>query len=191
VKTLYLFLIGVRSDEPSSQDHSNRAWNSESNSQNRRSIDPSKFDEKAVKDYYSSGWKSAKGGWVGDFGPDHTRASYTGPEKSLNKLSSRDTGDEYIRDEMLYRMAKDIHSSPSKSEGDNAMYEEKRETFPDLESESSMSLDPAVAGAGAGGLGSGMFDNSGVGSDDSNDHRLLSKLQESLSLKSITGSKYE
>jgi hypothetical protein len=184
------FLVGVRTGQASSRDNSGDGQKSEPNSQNRRSREvlSNKVNEKAAKEYYSSGWKSAKGGWVGDFGPEHTRASYTGPEKLLNKkISSLDSRDEYIRDEMLYGIAKDLHSSPSKSKN-NDMYEEKRETFPDLESESSMSLDPAIAGAG---VGNGMFDNSGVGSDDSNDQKLLSKLEESLSLKSITGSKYE
>jgi hypothetical protein len=194
---------------------------------------------KDAKEYYSSGWKSAKGGWVADFGPAHTHAYYTGPELAKNSLHHDDP---LLQDEMLKSMAKDVFSprtknmnlstlndpmlSPAgtavsnKNKNNNDLRDQSaNETFLDFPasasrkeggatgfnttgqfndfnatkshqfadfSESSMSLDPAIAGAGAG--AKGMF--AGL-SDDSNDEILLSKLQESVSLKNIAGNKDE
>jgi hypothetical protein len=39
-----------------------------------------KMNDRAKSLYSAPGWKSAKGGWVADFGAEHTHAFYTGPE---------------------------------------------------------------------------------------------------------------
>ena len=39
-----------------------------------------KMNDSAKSLYSAPGWKSAKGGWVADFGAEHTHAFYTGPE---------------------------------------------------------------------------------------------------------------
>jgi len=39
-----------------------------------------KMNDRSKSLYSAPGWKSAKGGWVADFGAEHTHAFYTGPE---------------------------------------------------------------------------------------------------------------
>jgi len=63
-------------NEPIKQStHSNYGWKS----QHERRVEQ-KMNDHAKSLYSAPGWKSAKGGWVADFGAEHTHAFYTGPE---------------------------------------------------------------------------------------------------------------
>ena len=59
-------------DQPS---HGDYGWRS----QHDRRVEQ-KMNDHAKSLYAAPGWKSAKGGWVADFGAEHTHAFYTGPE---------------------------------------------------------------------------------------------------------------
>ncbi len=160
-----------------------------------------------TRDYrqqYVTGWKNSRGGWVADFGPDHTRAFYTGPEKA--RASLREQKEPYVLDEMMFNIAKDIHgvtndkfddSDTTTSINVNIKDQTHRvltvTTASDTSkavlgyqgltdfSESTLSPIPVVpTGAGVKGILATAVDFS----DDSNDG-LIGKLQDSVALKDV------
>ena len=164
-----------------------------------------------IHDYkrqYVTGWKGSKGGWVADFGPDHTRAFYTGPERARTSLREKvEPSDPVVVDDMLLNVARDIHGvakeevlSPNDSDYSSShvksdeQQEEKIATIRvnktayndipvmDMSESSLMSPFPNSSEVrGKGPMLSGMDF-----SDDSNDE-LLGKLQDSVNLTKIAG----
>jgi hypothetical protein len=155
----------------------------------KEKIQEAQLDEEAKK-LYLPGWKSTKGGWVADFGPAHTRALYTGPEAYYPFLDERKEGRERIlQDEMLLSMASDLYS-PNQGSQRKSTRQQSTSAYPSdniartsheniftrrtQSDNSSSSLDAGVIGAG-------------VDDDFSAEDEILTKLQNSVSLKDITG----
>lgn len=160
-----------------------------------------------TRDYrqqYVTGWKNSRGGWVADFGPDHTRAFYTGPEKARTSL--REQKEPYVLDEMMFNIAKDIHGVTNDKFDDSDTTTSINVNIKDQThrvqtvatasatskavlgyqgltdfSESTLSPSPVVpTGAGV----KGMLATAADFSDDSNDG-LIGKLQDSVALKDV------
>jgi hypothetical protein len=163
------------------------------------------------KHLYGSNWKAPKtGGWAADFGPAHTHAFYTGPEKSrLSFSSSLTTGPAMTTSSTtatILGQKKPSDRGRLSSNADATIRQLSRSTsdlptFTKLDpvlgkmiyaatdgSVSSTSFDIAIAGAGAD-ANTGIYDDDSLsGSNlvgDDKDEALAAKFRESVSLREI------